>query len=166
MDFKQINVRDIKSNLVKMISDDWMLISAGNAEASNTMTASWGFMGEMWHKDCAAVVIRPSRHTYKFTEENDCFSLCFFDEQYRDALKLCGSKSGRDIDKIKATGLTPVYSDGTVYYEQANTVVICRKMYAADLDPAAFTDKEALDSYGGTNYHRVYVGEIVKVLTK
>lgn len=166
MDFKQINVRDIKNNLVKMISDDWMLISAGNAEASNTMTASWGFMGEMWHKDCAAVVIRPSRHTYKFTEENDYFSLCFFDEQYRDALKLCGSKSGRDIDKIKATGLTPVYSDGTVYYEQANTVVICRKMYAADLDPAAFTDKEALDSYGGTNYHRVYVGEIVKVLTK
>lgn len=166
MDFKEINVRDIKENLVKLICDDWMLISAGNADSSNTMTASWGFMGEMWYKDCAAVVVRPSRHTYKFMEENEYFSLCFFEDEFKDILKFCGSKSGRDVDKIKETGLKPVYTDNTVYYEQAKIVVICRKMYASDLDPESFTDKAALDSYGGTNYHRVYVGEIVKVLAK
>jgi len=165
MGFREISAKEIKDNAIKLISDEWMLISVGDEEKHNMMTASWGFLGEMWGKDCAICAIRPTRHTYSLIETSETFALVFMGEGH-SSHKICGSKSGRDIDKIKATGLTPVYSDGTVYYEQANTVVICRKMYAADLDPAAFTDKEALDSYGGTNYHRVYVGEIVKVLTK
>ena len=163
---KEINVREIKENAVKMISDDWMLISAGNAEASNTMTASWGFMGEMWHKDCAAVVIRPSRHTYKFTEENDCFSLCFFDEQYRDALKLCGSKSGRDIDKVSETGLHPIFENGAMYFEEARLVIFCKKLYADTLKPENFIDTNSDVKWYNDDYHKMYYGEIQKVLIR
>lgn len=165
MSFKEINPKDIKENLIEMIADEWMLVSAKDETGINTMTASWGFFGEMWNKDCAITVIRPSRYTYKFMENSSYFSLCFMGEN-KDVHKICGSKSGRDMDKIKATGLTLVYNNDTVYFEQARMVVICRKLYAGDLDPAAFVDKVALDSYGGTNYHRAYVGEIVKVLTK
>ncbi len=165
MNFTEINAKEIKDNLISMVADEWMLVSAGSEKGCNTMTASWGFFGEMWNKDCAITVVRPSRYTYEFLENNEYFSLCFMGEN-KDIHKICGSKSGRDIDKIKATGLTPIYTDGTVYYEEARVVVICRKLYAGDLDPAAFVDKAALESYGGTNYHRAFVGEIVKVLAK
>ena len=165
MSFKEINIKDIKDNLISMVADEWMLVSAGDSNGCNTMTASWGFFGEMWYKDCAVTVVRPSRYTYQFLEDSEYFSLCFMGDR-KDIHKICGSKSGRDIDKIKEAGLTPIFNNGTVYYEEARVVVICRKMYADTLNPAAFTDKVALDSYGGTNYHKVFVGEIVKVLTK
>ncbi len=165
MNFREISPKEIKDNLIQMVDDEWMLVSAGDQNGSNTMTASWGFFGEMWNKDCAITVVRPSRYTYEFLEKNEYFSLCFMGDD-KEVHKVCGSKSGRDIDKIKATGLKPVYSDGTVYYEQARVVVICRKLYAGDLNPSDFCDKEVLDSYGGTNYHRAFVGEIVRVLVK
>ena len=165
MSFKEISAKDIKENIISMIADEWMLVCAGDSEACNMMSASWGFLGEMWNKDCAVAVVRPSRYTYEFLEKNEYFALCFMGER-KDIHKICGSQSGRDIDKIEATGLTPVYQDGTVYFEESRVVLICRKLYAADLEPSAFIDKNALDSYGGTNYHRAFVGEIVKVLAK
>ena len=97
---KEIKPVEIKENLIDLIKNQWMLVTAGNTEACNTMTASWGFAGYIWNRPVAVTVVRPQRYTYQFMEKEDTFSLCFFDEEYRDALKLCGSKSGRDIDKI------------------------------------------------------------------
>ncbi len=54
--FKEINAKDIKDNFIKIIADEWALISAGTKEKYNMMTASWGFMGEMWGYDCIAAV--------------------------------------------------------------------------------------------------------------
>ena len=165
--FLEIDIRDVKKNLTKAISDEWMLISAGDAHKSNMMTASWGLTGELWFRDVAVCFIRPQRYTLEFVEKNDTFALSFFGTGEKQALSLCGSKSGREVDKIKETGLTPVYSDGTVYYEQAKLVLICKKIAVSEVTPQNILDKTVLERcYPEKDYHKVFVGEIVKVLEK
>ncbi|MBQ3432206.1 MAG: flavin reductase family protein [Clostridia bacterium] len=163
--FIEIDIRDVKKNMVKAISDEWMLISAGDENKSNMMTASWGLTGELWFRDVAVCFIRPQRYTLEFVEQNDTFALCFFGTAEKQALSFCGSKSGRDYDKIKETGLTPVYSDGTVYYEQANLVLICKKIAVGNVTPEQILDKTVITRcYPEKDFHKIFVGEIVKVL--
>ncbi|MBQ7596473.1 MAG: flavin reductase [Clostridia bacterium] len=163
---KRISPCEIKENAVKLISQDWGLLSAGNKDAWNTMTVSWGMIGELWGKDVAAVFVRPQRHTKKFIDENEYFSLCFFNEEYKDALKICGSKSGRDIDKAAATGLVPRFDENAVYFEQAKLVVICKKISSREMSPQSFADESINNNYPAGDYHTTYIGEIVTVLEK
>ena len=72
---KEINIRQIKESAVKLIADDWALVTAGNEEKWNTMTVSWGTIGELWGKDVAIIFIRPQRYTKEFLEQEDCFSM-------------------------------------------------------------------------------------------
>ena len=97
-----------KEDALNLIGKQWMLVTAGTSEKFNTMTASWGGLGWLWNKPVAFVFIRPERYTHGFIEASDCMTLSFYGEEYREALKICGTKSGRDIDKVAATGLTPV----------------------------------------------------------
>ena len=62
----EITAKEIDKNIIDLIADEWMLISAGDKNGYNMMTASWGGMGEMWSKDVAVCVIRPQRYTYEF----------------------------------------------------------------------------------------------------
>lgn len=165
--FKIIDPRDIKENIIKLIRDDWFLITAGNLDKYNTMTASWGTMGELWNKKVAFIFVRPTRFTYEFTELNDFFSLSFFDKKYRDALKFCGTKSGRDYDKAKETGLTPILTEsGTVCFQEAQLVLDCKKIYIHDLEPRNFLEPAIEDEYPQKDYHRMYVGEIITCMSK
>ncbi len=164
---RPIDPRKITDNPFKLIADDWMLVTAGDLKSFNTMTASWGTFGELWHKKICTCFVRPVRHTYAFMEKADIFTLSFFAEKYRDALKLCGTKSGREVDKMAATGLTPVSDEnGAVYFAQARLVMMCRKIYTHDLDPARFLDPKIDDEYPDKDYHRMYVGEIVRCLAE
>lgn len=163
--FKEISVKDIKANLVSAIADEWMLISAGNEESHNMMTASWGFMGEMWGADSVVIAVRPQRYTMKFLDENDTFALSFYGDN-KAIHKVCGSESGRDVNKTEKTGLTPVCEEGTVYFEEANKVIICKKQYVSRLDPDKFIDKEPLKWYPAEDYHYMIIGKIIKVLEK
>ena len=166
-DFKSINPDQIIDNTFEMIRDDWMLITAGSPENFNTMTASWGAFGELWHKKVCFCFVRPTRHTYGFMESADTFTLTFFDEKYRDALKFCGTKSGRDYDKVAETGLTPVVSDsGSVYFAEARLVLECRKIYFTDLDPTHFIDAGIHEEYPEKDYHRMYIGEVINCLSR
>lgn len=160
---KEINIRDIKISPVELISDGWALLTAGNEEKYNTMTVSWGALGEIWGKDAVFVFVRPQRYTFEFTEKEELFTLSFYGNEYKDALKICGSKSGRDIDKAQATGLKPVFTDGTVTFEQAKYTIVCRKMASQFIDPAGFADAAIGNNYANKDYHKVYVGEIIKV---
>jgi flavin reductase (DIM6/NTAB) family NADH-FMN oxidoreductase RutF len=163
--FKEISVYDIQDNPFKLIADDWMLITAGNLEKFNTMTASWGTLGELWNKKVAFCFVRPTRYTYGFMEAADTYSLSFFAEKYREALNFCGSHSGRNVDKMAKTGLAPLEWEGkAVYFQQARLVLICKKVYLQDLDPALFLDPVIHDAYPKKDYHRMYVGEIIRCL--
>jgi flavin reductase (DIM6/NTAB) family NADH-FMN oxidoreductase RutF len=164
--FLEITPGDIKENVFKLISDDWFLLTAGSLKAGyNTMTASWGGLGQLWQKRVAYVFVRPQRHTWNFTEKNDLFTMSFFSEDYRDALKYCGSHSGRDVDKAAETGLTPFEPvPGATAFLQATLILVCRKLYCQDFDPSRFLDPEIDPLYPQKGYHRMYIGSIEKAL--
>ena len=163
--FREIDASGIEENAVKLISKDWMLITAGDQSGYNTMTASWGMIGELWGKDAVACFIRPQRHTMSFIEENETFSLSFLKDSHRDILNFCGTHSGRDCDKAAETGLVPIFSDGTTYFEQAKLVIICKKMAVSEITPDSFLDSEIDEKfYPDKDYHKVFVARIEKVL--
>lgn len=165
--FHETDIREVTKSPAEMIGDDWALVTSGDEEKWNTMTVSWGGLGVMWGKPVAFVFIRPQRYTYEFIEKNDRLSLSFFGGEYKKELGICGSKSGRDIDKSAETGFTADFSDGTPYIEQAKTVFICKKMAYQDIKPAGFLDADIDDKwYPNKDYHRMYVCEIEKVLQK
>lgn len=166
MTFTQVKPEELGGNIFKVIGQDWMLISAGDEKAFNTMTASWGGVGVLWSRNVAFCFIRPQRYTLEFVNQNDRFSLSFFGGGHRDALNLCGSKSGREIDKAKAAGLTPVFADGTVYFEEASTVLVCQKLYFHDFDPKYFLDSAIAKNYAAGDYHRMFIGGIEKAYVK
>ncbi len=163
--FKEISPKEIEGNLIKAIADEWMLISAGDKSGYNMMTASWGFTGEMWGNDAVVAMIRPQRYTMEFVNNSDYFTLSFYGDN-KDIHKVCGSKSGRDVDKTALTGLTPVFSDNSVYFDEARLVLICKKQYVGRLEEECFTDKEPLKKYSEKDYHNMIIGKILKVLIK
>lgn len=167
-DFNVIKPEDISENLIKMIGTDWMLITAGTREKFNTMTASWGFAGVIWNRPSAICFIRPERYTYGFMERADNYTLSFFSEAYKDALKLCGSKSGKNTDKPKEADLTPKFlPNGTISFEEASLILECRKTYADNLKPENFLAQYIIDTvYNKEGFHRMYIGEITQALQK
>lgn len=166
MAFNKTNIRRIDQNAVRSLAEDWALVTAGTKDGFNTMTVSWGGLGEIWGKDAAFIFIRPGRYTFGFLEANERFTICFFGGAQKKALALCGSKSGRDTDKVKEAGLTPVFDGGTTYFDEAALVLKCRKMASYDLTPDGFLDDAVADNYDGSDYHRMYIAEIEETLTK
>jgi flavin reductase (DIM6/NTAB) family NADH-FMN oxidoreductase RutF len=163
--FKTIAPEDLNDNVFKLLNKDWMLITAGEPEHYNTMTASWGGFGILWNRPICFCVIRPQRYTYEFMEQAENFTLSFFGDGYRSALNLCGSRSGRDVNKAEAAGLTPVAGvlPQTTQFNESRLVIACRKIYFQDLDPSHFLDPSIDDNYPQKDYHRMYLGEIKHV---
>ncbi|MBC8446090.1 MAG: flavin reductase [Chloroflexi bacterium] len=145
----------------------WLLLTSGDFAAGwfNTMTVGWGSLGTMWGRPFAQVVVRPIRYTYQFMEEHDTFTLCAFPEDCRSALQLLGTKSGRDVDKIAETGLTPIASTQIAApgFAEVELIIECRKIYWDDLDPARFLDSGIERHYPQKAYHRIYFGQIVAI---
>ncbi len=167
MSFKKIGVKDITGNIFELIGDRWMLITGGDRKGYNMMTASWGGAGVLWQKHVTFCFVRPERYTRLFMDRGDYYTLSFYDEKYRDMLFLCGSKSGRDMDKAKEAGLHPCCADcGAVYFEEAALVLVCKKIYFDDFKPEHFLVPEISEVYENGNYHRMYIGEVVEVLVK
>lgn len=163
---KEITVEQIQGNPFETIGKKWMLITAGDKNGYNTMTASWGSLGVLWNKNIATVFIRPQRYTKEFIDKNELFTISVYDEQYKDALKFCGAHSGRDCDKAKQTGLTPWFTDNTTSFEQASLTLICRKLYQSRISPEHYIDGDIERNYPNKDYHDVYIAEIIKAYTK
>ncbi len=160
--FKKISAEEL-GNAIQMIGKDWMLITASDAknERVNAMTASWGAMGVLWHKNICICFVRPQRHTHKLLGEQNRFSIAFMSEEYRDALKLCGRESGRDADKLAASGLSATQCDGVPVISEADTVLICKKLYEDEIREGCFLEEEVMETYRAKkDYHTFYVCEI------
>jgi flavin reductase (DIM6/NTAB) family NADH-FMN oxidoreductase RutF len=160
---------------------EWTLITArddrpGGDADWNTMTAAWGGLGVLWSRDVAFMFIRPSRRTFDFANAAPLFTLSFFDGSHRGALDFCGAKSGRDVDKAAGAGLSPIlFGDtpgegkiaGALGFKEAKEIIVCRKLYTHDFDPAAFLDAPSIEeAYHGSDYHRMYIGEVLSLLTR
>lgn len=162
MSLKQIEANTLTFNPFEKLSKQWALVSAGSLDKFNMMTVSWGAVGVIWGKPSATVYIRHSRYTKEFVDAGDTFVLTFLKDGHRDALNTLGSKSGRDMDKMQGSGLTPIEVDGEVMFEEAELVLVCRKRFVQDMPKENFVNQETLDKwYADQNYHTMYIGEIV-----
>lgn len=162
---KKIDPKALKENFFSLLDDRWALLTVADGEGCNPMTVSWGGTGILWNEPVATVYVRPQRYTRGLIDREKYFSLSFLPEDRREALRLCGSKSGRDMDKVKACGLTVMGDLSAPYFAEAELVLVCRKLYEQDFDPACFVDK-SLDekNYPGKDYHRMYIGQIETAL--
>ncbi len=174
MNLKKIAIKDIELNPFITFGENWAALATGNIEDGyNAMTIAWGHFGTLWERNshanrlpAAICYVRPSRYTKKLLDKEPYFTISCFDGNYKKALGYLGSHSGRDGDKIKAAGLTLEFADHTVYFSEAQTVYICQKLYQAPLIEAGFVDKGLLDfNYPAKDFHEMYVGEIIKVLS-
>lgn len=165
--FRKIAPEELQGNIIKMISQDWMLITAGNAEKANMMTASWGGAGVLYNKPVAICFINPARYTYSIMEKSETFTLTFYPGEYKDVLQYCGTKSGRDEDKIKGSGLTPVYTEnGAVAFSQACVIIECRKMLSQSLMLDSIENEQERNKRAMQPMHKMYIGEILNVWVK
>lgn len=163
----KVDPKSLNDNVFSLIGDKWMLITAGNADRCNTMTASWGGLGVIWGAPAATCYIRPQRYTKELVDREEYFTLAFFGEEWRRQLTLCGTKSGREADKVKECGFTVKTADcGAPYFEEADLVLVCRKRFAQDMDPANIPEDVKEKWYSNRDYHTLYIGEIVEVLQK
>lgn len=164
---KEIAPRELNANTFKTIGSDWLLITAKKDGKVNTMTASWGGLGILWGKSVAFIFIRPQRFTKEFVDANARLSLSVLPNNYRDQLNYFGKVSGRDEDKIAKSGLEITEEAGVPYFAAADTAFICKKLYADDLKPGAFIEKDLIEkNYPQNDFHTMYVVEIEKVLVK
>lgn len=162
MALKKVELSTLSFNPFTKIKDQWMLISAGTEQKFNTMTANWGGVGVLWYAPVATAYVRHSRYTHEFTEQNDFFTLTFLKDGNQQALNLLGSKSGRDIDKMHKSGLTPTFVEGQPTFQEAELVFVCKKLYAQEIEEKNFKYQATIDRcYGDNDYHTMYIGEIV-----
>lgn len=168
MGFKRISPKEIQGNTFKMFADDWALVTAGTKESYNTMTIGWGDFGVLWGKNIITVYVSSSRYTKQFLDENEFFTVEFFDAKYRDALMYLGSYSGRDEDKVSKTHLTPIFTqEGNAAFEESKIIVEAKKIYSHEFDANAIPDEiKQWYKNRGIGLHTMYIGEIINVWIK
>ena len=161
----EIQPTEIKENPIQLFDRNWALLTAGHAGDLNTMTISWGSLGELWNKPVVTVYVSCDRYTHEFMEREDRFTVAFFPEQYRPALTYLGTHSGRDSDKIAESGLTLEFlASGQPSFAEADMVIEARKIYGAPFTPEGFGDvPSSFYTSRGIGVHSVYIGEIEHV---
>ena len=164
--FKKATVYDLKFNVFEEISKNWMLITAQKPDGTiNTMTASWGAMGELWNTETVTVYIRQSRYTKEFVDAQDYFTISLFDGD-KAGLGVLGSLSGRDGDKIAKAGFHPIALGGQPAFEESKCVLVCKKIYQADIRLEDMPTDVRNKMYADGDFHTMYIGEIVDCYEK
>lgn len=165
MDRKPIDPARLRLPAVGAFKDRWFLLAAGDFAAGswNVMTVAWGGLGCMWKRPLAMIVVRPTRYTYEFLERHDHFTLSQLPAAMADKLNYIGSHSGRQVDKMRQTGLTPLASHKVAApgFAEAELILECRKTYFDNLEPAHFLAGYIEENYPQKDYHRLYFGEIL-----
>lgn len=141
-------------------------MTSGPLANHNSMTISWGSLGTIWNKPIATIYIKPCRYTHGFIEKNNYFVVAFFDEKYKYALSIMGTKSGRDVSKDKEAKLTPYEYKGVTLYKEAKVSLLCKKMYQNDLDISSIPTEAIAKHYQTEKPHTMYIGEVVELISK
>ena len=155
---------EFTTDIFSQFDKKWALLTAGNKESFNTMTISWGGAGTLWSKPVVTAYVRTSRLTHDFMDKEDYFTVSFYPEEYKKTLAVLGSKSGRDMDKMNASGLTPKAVENSMTFEEAEVTLVCRKLFKQRLNPENIIDEKAKAFYDGDAEHDMYIGEVVEIL--
>ena len=150
--------------VMNVLTSDGLLLGAYDAQGKpNVMTIGWAAAGSIWGMPMWTVLVRPSRYTYGCIERGACFTVNVPTKAMRETCLLCGTKSGRDVDKFAECGLTaenaetvhaPLVAECPVVYE-------CSVVHAHDVLPDALADEIRRDAYPQGDFHRVYYGRIL-----
>ena len=139
-----------------------LLVSEGDDGKPNAMTIGWGLVGTMWSEPFFVVAVRLSRHTHKLIEEAGKFTVCLPSKGMAEALNVCGTRSGRDMDKLKELGLTakkgtaveaPYIAECPVYYE-------CEVAFKTQVEKGELKEELENRVYASGDYHTLYYGHI------
>lgn len=166
MQRQNIKIEEFKANVFTILDKEWMLLTAGNMDKSNCMTISWGAMGTMWNKPLVIVGVRPQRYTFEFMESAEDFTISAFSPDYKDKLLLCGTKSGRDIDKVNECNfsLIPSKKISSPGFDDAQLIIECRKLFSNDIIESGFCETSIIDvQYPSKDYHRMFYAEVVNI---
>ena len=155
---------EFNTEIFSQYDKKWALLTSGDKDKFNTMTISWGGLGTLWNKPVATVYVRTSRYTHEFMDNNEYFTVSFYPEDCKKALGVLGSKSGRDMDKMKDSGLTAKILDKTVTFEEAEVTLVCKKLMKQPLEPSNMADDIAKQFYGTDAPHDMYIGEVVDII--
>ena len=144
-------------------------LTVKSGEKINTMTISWGNVGYEWNRPIFTVLVRKSRYTFDLIENADNFTVSIpLSKELKKALAVCGSKSGRDVDKFKECNLTlenskevdtPIIGECELYYE-------CKIVYKQEMSPQLLSKDVIESAYANGDYHTIYYGEIVATYMK
>lgn len=164
MRLQPVDFQSMTPEVFRVFETQNALLTAGDRETCNTMTIGWCQLGRVWNLPVCTVYVRPERYTYQFMESHDYFTVSVLPETAKKIMALCGTKSGRDLDKIKECGLTLCYGAGDApFFDEAEWVLVCRKAYVQDLDAVCVLDARIHGSYGVKGgWHRVYTGVVVE----
>ncbi len=165
--FQPLDPDALEINPFKMFEKDWALLTAMADGKVNTMTVAWGGIGIMWGKKVVNIYVRESRYTKELIDKSQVFSLTFFDEKYRSALKYLGTASGRDEDKIKTAGMKVNLHKEIPFIDEGNFAIVCKKLAKVPMPKETFEDG-SIDAtfYADHDYHTMYIGEIQEVLAR
>lgn len=167
LNFTKKNIKEVSLNPFAKIGDDWFLITAGDEEKFNMMTASWGFMGVMWGKNEFISVIRPQRYTKEFVDKSEYYTASFFKSDMKKALTFCGTHSGKDYDKVKETGLTPIKVGDSISFAEADMILLIKKDFVQKMEKNSFVGTENAEKWYPTeDFHFEYIGEIVEAYVR
>ena len=166
--YKEINFTELSKELLDQLQKGaFLTVKAG--DKVNTMTIAWGSLGFMWYKPMFTSMVRYSRYTYELIEKAEDFTVSFpLNGQLKQELGICGTKSGKDMDKFGECNLT--LKEGEVVkspiIDECDLHIECKIVYKQPMDENALCQEIKDKAYGSGNYHVLYYGEIVKAYVK
>ena len=140
-----------------------VFLTAKSGEKQNTMTIGWGTIGYSWGEDILTVMVRQSRYTKPLIDESGVFTVSVpLEQDVKNALVLCGTKSGRDMDKFAAAGLTlsPAQTVDCPIIDQCALHFECRVVLTQEMDPACLDKEHDSRFYADRDYHTMYTARI------
>jgi flavin reductase (DIM6/NTAB) family NADH-FMN oxidoreductase RutF len=158
---KKVNELEIVPAVMQQLQRG-VFLTVATKRQTNVMTIGWALVGILWQKPVMMVAVRNSRHTFGLIEEAESFTVSVPMKGMNKELELCGTRSGRAVDKFTECKLatrkaqkvrSPVLDIAGYHYE-------CRRLYKSALDPTML-DRELDDLYPKKDYHTLYFGEIV-----
>ncbi len=155
---------EFTTDIFEQFDKKWALLTAGTKDSFNTMTISWGGLGTLWNKPVVTAYVRTSRYTHDFMDDNEYFTVSFYPEDYKKVLGVLGSKSGRDMDKMHESGLTPKTVGDSMTFAEAELTLVCRKLFKQQLEVSNIPEDIAAAYYTGDAPHDMYIGEVVEIL--
>lgn len=166
--YKEIKFTDLSKELLEQLQKGAFL-TVENGDRVNTMTIAWGSLGYIWNKPTFTALVRFSRHTHELISDAEDYTVSFpLNGQLKKELGLCGTKSGRDIDKFKEYSLTLKEGESvkSPVIDECDLHLECKILYKHVMDEKNLSEEIKEKCYPNGDYHVMYFGEILKVLVK